>query len=41
MIETKVCTKCEIEQWLNNFYKSVRSKDGYHHICKECMAKSK
>lgn len=35
-MNTKVCTKCEEEQNICNFYKQKRYKDGYKSICKSC-----
>ena len=35
-MNTKVCTKCEKEQNISNFYKQKRYKDGYKSICKFC-----
>ena len=33
---SKVCTKCEIEKNLEEFYKRKESKDGYFPSCKKC-----
>lgn len=32
----KICTKCKIEKFYNNFYKDKYNKDGYKSYCKEC-----
>lgn len=34
--ESKVCTKCRIEQPVENFWKDSGSKDGLKHQCKSC-----
>jgi hypothetical protein len=35
-METKVCSKCEIEKNVCEFGKLKSSKDGYRHFCREC-----
>lgn len=32
----KICTKCEKEKDLSEFYKATRMKDGYMSSCKRC-----
>lgn len=32
----KVCSKCNIEQTLDNFVKNIKQKDGLHYSCKQC-----
>lgn len=39
--ETKVCTRCGREMPLESFPKSIRSKDGYMSVCKECNSKAR
>lgn len=34
----KACTKCKESLEINNFYKNVRSKDGYSNNCKPCQS---
>jgi len=34
----KTCSKCKKEKELNDFYKNIRSKDGYSGMCKECSS---
>jgi hypothetical protein len=34
--KVKVCRKCKIEKWLNEFYKRKDSKDGRGNECKQC-----
>lgn len=36
----KICTKCQQEKSLSNFYKDKKSKDGKSWSCAECMKKS-
>jgi len=38
-METKVCNKCLLEQYINNFGKLKSSKDGYRYFCKTCRKK--
>lgn len=38
-METKICTKCKIEQDIINFYKDLRRKDGLQSHCKKCFNK--
>lgn len=38
-METKICSKCKIEQDLDNFCKDSKSKDGKQSNCKICKAK--
>jgi len=33
----KICSKCEIEKPLNEFYKNKNTPDGYKYHCKLCM----
>lgn len=40
-METKVCTRCGREMPLESFPKSIRSKDGYMSVCKECNSKAR
>ena len=35
-METKVCSKCNIEKELSHFGKLKSAKDGYRYFCKEC-----
>lgn len=35
---TKVCKKCGLEKPLSDFYKKIRSIDGYRGYCKSCWA---
>lgn len=35
---TKICTKCEIEQPLENFGRQTKSPDGYKNYCKSCFS---
>lgn len=37
-MKTKKCSKCLIEQDINNFYKG-KTKDGYRPFCKSCWLK--
>jgi hypothetical protein len=32
----KKCNHCNIEKSFEHFHKKCTSKDGLHHICKEC-----
>lgn len=32
----KKCTKCKKEKSLDDFYKSIQTKDGYDYMCKQC-----
>ncbi len=32
----KICTKCQIEKDISEFYKNKRALDGYNYSCKEC-----
>lgn len=36
VIETKICSKCEIEKEINQFFKDKYKRSGYRSICKEC-----
>lgn len=36
----KICKRCGQELPIENFAKNARSKDGYMHICNECMSKA-
>ena len=38
-MDTKRCSKCGQVKLLNDFHKSVNTKDGHHTICKECRIK--
>ena len=40
MVNTKICTKCEIEKVLTQFYKRNASKDGCSYNCRECVKKT-
>jgi hypothetical protein len=33
----KVCSKCNIEQELGEFYKRLKSPDGLQCVCKTCL----
>ena len=35
-METKVCSKCNLEKELSNFRKRKDSKDGFRTECKQC-----
>lgn len=37
--ETKVCTKCNQEKPLSQFYADKKAKDGHFNECKECVKK--
>lgn len=37
-IQTKCCNKCGVEKSFDLYYKQTKSKDGYQHTCKLCMA---
>ena len=37
-METKICTKCKIQQDIINFYKDSRRKDGLQSNCKKCFS---
>lgn len=37
---TKVCSKCEMDLPINEFYKNKCNKDGLHNQCKKCMSKN-
>lgn len=39
MVKTKVCSKCNKEKPLSNFWKREFSKDGTMNICKDCYKK--
>ena len=36
METSKICTKCNIEKKLSEYYKKKSGKDGYYTFCKEC-----
>ena len=38
-METKICKGCKKEKSLDEFYKNKSSRDGLHHLCKECESK--
>jgi len=38
-METKVCSRCQTEKPLSEFYKKKASKDGYRPECIECKKK--
>jgi len=40
-MESKVCSKCEINKLICDFTKNSQSKDGYYPSCKECRKKSR
>jgi hypothetical protein len=35
-MQSKICTKCNIEKSINEFHVNKLGKDGYHCQCKEC-----
>ena len=39
MMITKICTKCNLEKFINEFYSRKDSKDGYRTTCKTCDLK--
>jgi hypothetical protein len=36
MIETKKCSRCNLQKEITNFGTLKSSEDGYAHVCKEC-----
>jgi len=40
-MESKICSKCEINKLICDFTKNSQSKDGYYPSCKECRKKSR
>ena len=41
IMETKICSKCNRELSIDNFYKDNKTKDGLYCWCKECHSKYK
>ncbi len=37
-MDSKTCTKCNIEKPLDEFKKQSSTKDGYSYACKVCLA---
>lgn len=37
----KICSACDTEKLLSEYYKNRNTRDGYHSSCKDCMSKSK
>jgi hypothetical protein len=40
-METKICTRCGIEQLIEEFWHNSSSKDGYYSHCRTCMKAEK
>ena len=37
LIQTKTCSRCKLENPLDEFNKNKSTKDGYYHWCKKCL----
>lgn len=40
-MEYKICTKCNIEKPLSEFWKKRKTKDGFQTMCKDCIRENK